>query len=258
LDKLEQALRNRKRKVLVGAAVGSYNPAFVEIIAKLGYDSLWIEMEHQFITFAQAEDLCRIASGLGLLTMIRIADCRRENVLKAAECGPDIIDLPMANTVDVVEEFVRHAKYAPEGSRGFYGSSRALGYSIGFDVVTMQQQVNSDLCLMIQLETREAIQNAEQLCSVPGINAVLIGPGDLSASFGVPGRTDDPRVINAIEAGIEKAKAAGKNVAISTSPANVGRWSRKGVDVVYVVGDASCIRVGAQKILEETLSALES
>ncbi|MDH7600587.1 MAG: aldolase/citrate lyase family protein [Armatimonadota bacterium] len=257
MTRLEQVIKNKNKPVLIGAAVSRYNPAFVEIIARLGYDSLWIEMEHQFITFAEAEDLCRVASGLGLLTMIRVADNRRENVLKAAECGPDIINLPMANTVETVKEFVRHAKYRPDGSRGFYGSSRALNYGIGADIADLQDQLNEKLCLMIQIETREAVANVVELCSVPGVDAVLIGPGDLSASFGVPGRTDDPRVLAAIEHAIDTAKLTGKTIAISTGPGNVGRWRCKGVSLVYVVGDIGCMRIGAQKAMEDTLRALE-
>ncbi|MGQ9455981.1 MAG: HpcH/HpaI aldolase family protein [Armatimonadota bacterium] len=256
MNRLEKAIQENRKPVLIGAAIGYYNPAFVEIIATLGYDSLWIEMEHQFITFAQAEDLCRIASGLGLLTMIRIADSRRENVLKAAECGPDIIDLPMANTVDVVKEFVCHARYAPEGNRGFYGTSRAIKYSIGSDIAELQRKVNSELCLMIQLETCEAVNSAQELCSVPGIEGVLIGPGDLSASFNVSGQTENPRVVAAIQQSIDIAKAAGKRIAMSTSARNVGYWCDRGVDLVYIVGDASCMRIGAQNMLEEATGKL--
>ena len=62
----------------------------------MGFDIVWFDMEHGFITFAEAENLCRIASGLGMLTLIRIPDARRQNVLKAAECGPDIINLPLS------------------------------------------------------------------------------------------------------------------------------------------------------------------
>lgn len=90
-----------------------------------------------------------------------------------------------------------------------------------------------------------------------GIDGVLIGPGDLSASFGVPGQTEDPRVVAAIQQSIEIAKAAGKRVAMSTSARNVGYWCDRGVDLVYVVGDASCMRIGAQKVLEEAISKLE-
>src|SRR5690348_17708174 len=100
---------------LLGIAAYFYDPIFVEIAAKLGFRVLWIEMEHAFISFSQAADLCRIASGCGMLTMIRISDNRRENVLKAAECGPDILDLPMAESPEDVSTFVQHARFRPEG-----------------------------------------------------------------------------------------------------------------------------------------------
>src|SRR5436305_11016315 len=96
---------------LLGIAAYFYDPIFLEMAAKLGFRVAWIEMEHAFITFAQAADLCRIAHGLGMLSMIRIPDGRRENVLKAAECGPDIIDLPMVDTSEIAREFVRFARF---------------------------------------------------------------------------------------------------------------------------------------------------
>ncbi|MGC8863543.1 MAG: HpcH/HpaI aldolase family protein [Armatimonadota bacterium] len=255
MSKLDQAIEAKKGKPLIGAAVGSYNPTFLEIIAELGYDSVWIEMEHQFITFAQAEDLCRIASGLGLLTMIRIPDSRRENVLKAAECGPDIIDLPMCNTVEVVEEFVLHARYAPEGRRGFYGSSRAVRYSSG-DIVEEQRRINRELCLMAQIETAEAIERLDELLAVKGIGAVLIGPGDLSASLGVPGEVGDASVENAIGRIIDGARSAGKRVAIAINPTYARRWIERGADLVYCVGDVSAMRLGAKTMLDRVLSSL--
>jgi 2-keto-3-deoxy-L-rhamnonate aldolase RhmA len=256
MNNLEQAIEAKDGKPLIGAAVCSYNPAFVEVIAELGYDALWIEMEHQFVTFSQAEDLCRIASGLGLLTMIRIPDSRRENVLKAAECGPDIIDLPMCNTVEVVEEFVGHARYAPEGRRGFYGASRAVRYSAASQIADEQKRVNCELCLMAQIETIEAVERVSELCSVPGIGAVMIGPGDLSASLGVTGQTRDPSVMDAIGRIIDGAKAAGRRVAVAMGPPDVQRWIERGADVAYIVGDVSSMRIGAKNMIEEMLSGV--
>lgn len=72
-------------------------------------------MEHGFITSAEAADLCRIATGLGMLTMIRVPDTRCESVLKGTECGPDILDVPMANNREDLEELVRYARFAPVG-----------------------------------------------------------------------------------------------------------------------------------------------
>ena len=163
---------------LPGIAAYFYDPIFVEIAAKLGFRVLWIEMEHAFITFAQAADLCRIASGNGMLTMIRISDNRRENVLKAAECGPDIIDLPMADTPQIVEEFVQHARFRPEGARGYFSVPRALDYGMVESLPQAQQKLNSELSLMIQIETAEAVQRAEELCAISGVD-IFLGPADL-------------------------------------------------------------------------------
>jgi 4-hydroxy-2-oxoheptanedioate aldolase len=92
MNRLRKAVEQNNGQTLLGAALYFYDPVFLEVAAHLGYQAIWIEMEHAPITFAEAADLCRMASGSGMLTMIRIPDSRRENILKAAECGPDIIN----------------------------------------------------------------------------------------------------------------------------------------------------------------------
>src|SRR5580704_15651249 len=130
MNRLRQAVEDNGGNALLGAAVYFYDPIFLEICAHLGYQAIWIEMEHGHITFAEAADLCRMAAGSGMLTMIRIPDGRRESVLKAAECGPDIIDIPMADSPEQFASLVRYARFAPQGSRGFFSVSRALRYGM--------------------------------------------------------------------------------------------------------------------------------
>ncbi|MCX8053892.1 MAG: aldolase/citrate lyase family protein, partial [Armatimonadetes bacterium] len=194
----------------------------------------------------------------GLLTMIRIPDSRRENVLKAAECGPDIIDLPMSNTVETLEEFVRHARYAPEGRRGFYASSRAVRYSTTGNILDEQKRINRELCLMAQIETIEAVEQLDALCAVSGIDAIMIGPGDLAASLGAHGQIRDAKVVETIERIIDGAKSAGKRLAIAAGPADAARWAARGADLLYCTGDISAMRMGAKSILDETLSYLDT
>src|SRR3984957_8187177 len=145
MNRLHRAISLANGKPLLGAALYFYDPIFLEIAAHMGFKVIWIEMEHAAITFAEAADLCRMAAGTGMLTMIRIPDTRRESVLKAAECGPDIIDIPMADSPEQVAELVSYAKFAPEGTRGFYSVSRALKYGIVESVPEQQQTVNSEL-----------------------------------------------------------------------------------------------------------------
>ena len=91
MNRLHQAINASNGRPVLGAAVYFYDPIFLEIAALMGFKVIWIEMEHAGITFAEAANLCRMATGTGMLTMIRIPDSRRESVLKAAECGPDIM-----------------------------------------------------------------------------------------------------------------------------------------------------------------------
>src|SRR5580704_18098111 len=110
MNRLHQAIQEAGGRPLLGAALYFYDPVFLEIAAYSGFKVIWIEMEHAPISFAEAAALCRMAAGTGMLTMIRIPDTRRESVLKAAECGPDMIDVPMADSPEQVAELVRYAK----------------------------------------------------------------------------------------------------------------------------------------------------
>ena len=242
---------------LLGIAAYFYDPIFVEIAAKLGFRVLWIEMEHAFITFAQAADLCRIASGVGMLTMIRISDNRRENVLKAAECGPDIIDLPMADTPQIVHEFIQHARFRPEGARGYFSVPRALDYGMVESLPQAQQKLNAELSLMIQIETAEAVQRADELCAIPGVD-IFLGPADLSSSLGVPGQTTHAKVVEAAQACVRAARKQGKLIAVGSPLPDVQFWADQGVDILFCGNDVACLRIGAQSILKQASAAIQN
>ena len=249
MSKIHAAIEKRGSPLL-GVAVHTYNPAFVEIAGLLGFHILWIEMEHLTISFSEAMDLCRIASGMNLLTMIRIPDSRRENVLKAAECGPDIIDLPMGNTPEALGELVQNARYAPYGNRGFFGSSRAVRYGIG-DIAEEQKRISEHLCLLSQIETVEAVARADELCCVPGVDGIFIGPGDLSTSMGLPGQIEHPNMHEALEKTITTAKQHGKLVALAYGGPNVRMWVDKGVDMLFCTSETACLKMGAQAVLAQ-------
>lgn len=242
---------------LLGIAAYFYDPIFVEIAAKLGFRVLWIEMEHAFVTFAQAADLCRIASGVGMLTMIRIPDSRRENVLKAAECGADILDLPMADTPEIVGDFIQHARFRPEGARGYFSVPRALDYGLVDSLPEAQKRLNQELCLMIQIETEQAVARAEELCSIPGID-IFIGPADLAASLGVAGQTTHPKVAGAIQNCLTSARKHGKLVAVGSPIPDVQFWVDQGIDILFCGNDVTCLRIGAQSILKQAAAAIQN
>jgi 2-keto-3-deoxy-L-rhamnonate aldolase RhmA len=251
MNRLQQAIKKNGGKPLLGAAAYLYNPAFFEMAALLGYQAAWVEMEHTFHSLEQASDLCRLSSALGMLTMLRIPDLQRGTVLKGCECGPDILDLPMVNTADMAREFVSQTRFPPVGVRGFFGVSRAVKYGLASSVPQAQQQLNQELCLMIQIETKEAVDRIDELCSVPGIDAIFIGPADLSASLGVAGHTSHERVQEAASRVIRTAKKHGKQSAAAAPSSEAEFWIDQGVDLYFCVNDLACMKSGAQAALAE-------
>ena len=257
MTRLQQLLQQKKPGPLLGAAAYFYDPMFIEMCAYLGFSVMWIEMEHSQTTFAQAADLCRISQGCELLTMIRIPNASRENVLKGAECAPDIINVPMANSAHELHELKKYARFAPQGERGFFSVSRAVKYGTVSDVPAEQQKLNEELCLMAQVETAHALTNLEEICSVPGVD-IFLGPSDLAASLGVPGQTGHSKVQEAGELVVRTAKQHGKLVAVGSMPADYKIWVKAGVDILFCTNDTSCLRIGAQTILKQALEAVAS
>ena len=255
MNRLHRAIEANHGKPLLGAALYFYDPVFLEIAAHMGFQVIWIEMEHAAITFAEAADLCRMAAGSGMLTMIRIPDTRRESVLKAAECGPDILDIPMADTPEQIAQLVSYARFAPEGERGFYSVSRALNYGIVDSVPETQQRINTELSLLAQIETVTALGRIEELCSVPGVD-VFIGPSDLAASLGVPGQTTHPKMVTATSDIVACARRHGKKVVTACAPADFLHWTRLGVDLLFCTNDIAALKSGAALALKAAHAAI--
>jgi 4-hydroxy-2-oxoheptanedioate aldolase len=256
VNRLEAAIQGRGKELLLGAAIHRYNPDFVEIANLLGFDAVWIEMEHGLMSFSEAADLCRVASAMGLLTMLRIPSGSSDVTLKAAECGPDIIDLPMANSPEAVAEFVRTSRYAPMGQRGFYSSSRSVQFSINGGVADWHQRVNDELALVVQIETKQAVEDVEAICSVPGVDGVFLGLGDLSTSLGVPGDIQHPRVQRAIERTLAAAKKCGKRILAPGSPEEAQMWVARGASVFFCCSDTSCMIDSAKETLQMAAKSL--
>jgi len=259
MNRLRQAVRDNGGKTILGAALYFYDPIFLEICAHLGYQAVWFEMEHGHITFAEAADLCRMAAGSGMLTMIRIADSRRENVLKAAECGPDIIDVPMVESPEQMHELRKYARYAPEGSRGFYSVSRAVNYGIptpeNANIVAAQRAVNTDLCLLAQIESVAAMNRLDELAAVPDVD-LFVGPADLATSLGFPGQTGHPEVQAAATKVVQAARANGKCIAAACGQPDVAFWLSQKIDLLFCTNDIACLKKAAGDALAEARELL--
>jgi 4-hydroxy-2-oxoheptanedioate aldolase len=253
-----QARLQDKAKPLFGLSLCSFDPAFVDIAANFGFDIIWVEMEHAAISMREAENLCRIINGNGMLSLIRLPNGDRDVVLKAAESGADMLMLPMVLDRADLETFARHARYSPAGERGFHKLSRSMNFGLGNTVDELRRQANENLLLWGQVETLSALENLRALCQVQEIDGLFVGPGDLSSAFGVPGNTSDPRVIDAVKTGIAMSHEHKKIAGTAGPPADVPRWITHGVDMLMVGNNFGFYTTAAEALRRQLDHIIES
>ena len=203
---LKNALRNREK--LFGAWVSYAEPSITETFAKAGFDFLAIDMEHSTITLPQAQRIIAASQSYGVPCLPRPVSHSNDYFKPILESGADGLLVQMVNTPNEVEKIISHLKYPPIGKRS-YGVNRAQEY--GFEFNEYISKWNNESCLIIQVESTEAVNNIEDLLSFDEIDGVMIGPLDISGSLGVPGETNHPKVIEASKKVISSCKKHGKS-----------------------------------------------
>jgi len=206
-----------KSRLLWGAQVVTSAPQLAELAIRIGFDTVWIEMEHASTSFETAEWMCHAIESVGGVPTIRVSDDQRTHVLRALEVGARIVVVPMINTVEQARNIVKYGKFAPLGARGFNRGSRGLEQA-QYDVSISFPRANARTHLFAQIETTEAVKNLDEICTVEGLSGIFVGPGDLSASMGCPGNMDDPNLIECATDCIRRARKAGKLAGILTGP----------------------------------------
>ena len=191
-QKLKQALRNREQ--LFAAWVSYAHPSITETFAKVGFDFIAIDMEHSTISLTEGQRIIAACQSEGVPCLPRPVSHSNDYIKPLLESGADGILIQMVNTADEVTNLINDLKYPPIGKRS-YGVSRAQGY--GFDFSEYITQWNKSSTFIIQVESIEAVNNIEELLAFDEIDAVMVGPYDISGSLGVPGQLDHPNVLEA-------------------------------------------------------------
>lgn len=201
--------RDIKQKLAAGTPViGSWvslpEPALVEIMARSGFEFLTIDMEHSAITVATAQELIRVIDLCGCCPLVRLTSNDADLAKRVLDAGAAGIIVPMVNSADEARAAVRAAKYPPAGTRSV-GLGRAQGYGTSFDAYFAA--ANDDTLVIVQIEHEDAVASIDDILSVPGVDAFMIGPYDLSASMGLAGQLEHPKVMAAVARVVEVGRA---------------------------------------------------
>jgi 4-hydroxy-2-oxoheptanedioate aldolase len=168
-------------------------------MARTAFDWLTIELEHTPITLETAATCFSIIAGAGKVPLVRVPWNNGENIKRVLDCGAFGIVVPMVNTREEAEAAVAAARYQPLGKRTIGG--QLPGVNFDTDAATYRASANEEILVVVMLEQVEAVENADEILSVPGIDAFFIGPNDLHNSLGKPPAfdSDAPEFTQAIE-----------------------------------------------------------
>jgi 4-hydroxy-2-oxoheptanedioate aldolase len=234
-----------------GAAVNGWlaipNGFSAETMAHQGWDSLTIDLQHGVVDYQAMVPMLQAISTTDTVPVVRVPWLDPAALMKTLDAGAYGVICPMINTREEAQRLVAYTHYAPRGTRCF-GPVRALLYG-GADY---PQQANDTIVTFAMIETAQALDNLDDILSVEGLDAVYIGPSDLSLALGCRPVFDDvdPPVAQAIDHILARAKAHGLVAGIHNGTAE-GALARvaKGFQFVTVSSDARLIAAGAQQVL---------
>ncbi len=186
--------RLKDKEKLIGTLISLPSPEMAEVAADAGFDWLFLDMEHGLL---DAEAVRRIVQAVGgrCPCLVRLPANEDVWITKALDAGIAGLIFPHLNTPEEAAAAVSRSRYAPQGTRGV-GLSRAQGYGARLDEDLASS--NAGTSLIGQVEHIDAVRNIDWILEVPGIDAAFVGPYDLSASLGKPGRVSDPDVLQAV------------------------------------------------------------
>ena len=234
-----------------GAAVNGWlaipNGFSAETMAHQGWDSLTIDLQHGVVDYQAMVGMLQAISTTPTVPVVRVPWLEPGILMKTLDAGAYGVICPMVNTREDAQKLVAYTHYAPRGTRSF-GPVRALLYG-GADY---PQHANDTIVTFAMIETAQALENLDAIMSVEGLDAVYIGPSDLSLALGCRPVFDDvdPPVAQAIDHVLERAKAHGLVAGIHNgTPEGALARVAKGFQFVTVSSDARLIAAGAQQVL---------
>lgn len=186
----------KRREITLGSWITLGNTAVAEIMANAGFEWLVVDMEHSVITLDIAQQLIQVIEGCGAVPLVRVGENNATVIKRVMDAGAYGVIVPMVNTKKQAEAAVNAVKYPPVGTRGV-GLARAQGYGGNFE--EYRDWVNKESIVIAQIEHIDAVNNLESILSVKGIDGCIIGPYDLSASLGVPGKFENRDVSAALK-----------------------------------------------------------
>ena len=239
------------RSVLGTCVTDHTSPEMVTIFKAAGLDFFFIDTEHSVPSYRDIQTMVRAGRGANLIPLVRVTQSEYFLIARLLDVGAMGIIAPRIQSVEEARRVVDAMKFTPEGSRG-YGLRGIINDYQYSGARAEMDSANRETMVVLQVESRECLESIDDIAAVPGVDAFMIGPFDLTISLGIPGQFEEPVFWKAIDRVVEAADKAGVAPGIHMANAKVlKKAAERGMRFLVCGSDASVLLAGYKSIAQE-------
>jgi len=243
----KQAIREGRPQIGLWSSLSSNYS--VEVIAGAGFDWILLDTEHSPNDLESVLTQAQAAAPYPTSTIARVPWNDMVTIKRYLDIGIQSLLIPYVCTVQEAKDAVAYTRYPPAGVRGVAGATRATRFA---RVKDYAKRAHEELCVLVQVETKDALEQLEDICAVDGVDGVFIGPADLHASMGYTGETNNPKVVPVIEEAMRRIRKCGKAPGVLTFvEADIRRYLAAGALFVAVGADVGILARGAEALAQK-------
>lgn len=252
MNPFKQLLKRAGHQPLLGTWLSSASPLLAEAAGLAGFDWGVIDMEHGPLDLGDVVRLLQAVAATRLVPVVRVPWNDMVTIKRVLDAGATTLLVPFVQNAAEAAQAVAATRYPPQGVRGMAGMTRAAGFGTQADYFA---NANRRVGVIVQVETLAALSQLEAIAAVDGVEAVFIGPADLSGSMGLGGRANHPQVTSAMADAARRCRALGKPIGtIGVEPEVVAQYRAAGFDFLAVGSDIGLFVQAAQR----SIAALRS
>lgn len=231
----------------IGTWIVSASPLVAEAVGHVGFDWAVVDMEHTPLDLMDVTHMLQALATTKMVPVVRVPWNDAVMVKRVLDAGASTLLFPFVQTAEEARRAVAATRYPPEGVRGVATMSRAAKFGTSANYL---KTANAGVGVIVQLETVPALEQLDEIAAVPGVDALFIGPADLSASMGHIGQLNHPAVVERIGQAVQRCKDVGKPVGtIGGTPEALAQYRATGFDFLALSSDLGLLIRGAHAAL---------
>jgi len=240
----------------ISTKINLSDPRSVEILARSGFDCVWMDLEHVPNDLKETESMIYAAKAYDCDPLVRVRRGSYSDLIVPLELDAAGVMVPHVMSAAEAKQIAYQLRFHPLGRRPMDGGNADGGYCM-IDTQDYIEQANRERFVILQIEDHEAMDELDGICAVEGIDMILFGPGDFSHSLGKPGGIFDPEVQQAGQRVVEAAKKAGKFVGTVGPVSKLSELLDKGYDFVNVAADVAGLALYARDTFDQARQQLQ-